>query len=331
MTYKKLRTGRVSTVSMTYERIGQLPAQGGHRPSKSANEGLYHQENFEQRQRMRRQIVQELVEKNFDEATSRFVTLTFSADCLPQTIDHRPFKNFIKRIQYRYHHFRYVAVMEISSNEKSARWHYHMICNLPQIDHSILLSLWKCGPVNVQCVYDLEKLTRYITKQFSQYQPALKGKKAYFFSRGLMRHKVTRSWVKQENQDCLIKQQELQQLKPIYLFNGENDYIGHFTYEKYKHLQPKYPVAGFAVKNSLSPLIYFQPCESGEKYFSHHRMFNRKKNTLHRLRRPHRRFSCLMSPIPAVHALVWRIVTHFRLTCLVLILKCLRDFLRGPL
>ncbi|SFI36639.1 hypothetical protein SAMN05192551_1149 [Tindallia magadiensis] len=248
MPLMKLKHGRISAISMTYSHMNHSSKQGGYRPSKGITTGLYHQENYEQRQRIRRQTIQELIENNFDKTTSRFITLTFSNECLPPSIDHRPFKNFIKRIQYRYHYFRYVAIIEITNHENTSRWHYHVICNLPHIDHSELLSLWKCGAVNIQQVYDLEKLKSYFSKQFSQCQPSLKGKKAYFFSRGLVRHQVSRSWIEKEAEQFQKTTHELKCLKPSYLYSGENEYIGHFTYAKYKFPQPKYPVAGFAVR-----------------------------------------------------------------------------------
>jgi len=116
------------------------------------------------------------------------------------------FKNFIKRINYRYDGFKYVAVM---SRQKTGRWHYHMICNLNYISYDELNHIWGMGSTYVRGIKTKTafiKTENYCMKNMTVASGDLRGQKGYLASRGLNRDICLRSWRKTEEND--FKQQE---------------------------------------------------------------------------------------------------------------------------
>lgn len=108
------------------------------------------------------------------------------------------FKKFIQRINYYYENFRYVAVM---AKQRNGNWHYHMFCNLPFIDYTELLELWRNGGVYISKADkdSFEIQWKYMLKNMSEDKaPNLEGENGYLASRGLKRNMVYRSWQKDE-------------------------------------------------------------------------------------------------------------------------------------
>lgn len=111
------------------------------------------------------------------------------------------FKKFIKRMNYRYDNFKYVAVM---SKQDNGNWHYHMVCNLSYIEFDKLVQIWRRGGVYIQkitSVMDLSKVTNYFNKNMQTSSVDLKGENGYLASKkGLNKNIELRSWSDKETE-----------------------------------------------------------------------------------------------------------------------------------
>lgn len=141
------------------------------------------------------------------------------------------FKKFIKKMNYRYKGFKYVAVFD--RQKKTGNWHYHLICNLNYIDHNELKKIWSLGGVYIKRVNNntqLEKVISYFKKNMTLACGSLKKEKGYYASKGLNRNKTFRLWKDEEVNDYnkytqVVKQAESNGLKPTKRIS-EHKYTG---------------------------------------------------------------------------------------------------------
>ncbi len=232
-----------------YERAN-VWGKGGHHIRQKEIPGKHAFKNFLQRQSNRKAIVTELIENNFEVGISKFITLTFGNETITKEEEgfefkeirfqeinecHNEFKKFIQRLRNLYPELKYVATIELQ--EKSGRrvFHYHMVCDLPYIEHSKLLKVWRNGSVWIENTTDIEKLSQYITKGFDKkILDHLNWKKGYLCSKGLRRDIVVRSWVAEENPVFLETKELLKDKKGVLVRKSTNKYAGTCEYTSYE-------------------------------------------------------------------------------------------------
>jgi hypothetical protein len=124
-----------------------------------------------------------------------FLTLTFKANIRNIEYGKKEFREFIRRLNYEVFNtkkaeLRYIAVTEF---QKRGAIHYHVIFfNLSYRPRQILKRIWGHGHIDIRAVdnaYDAGAyVTKYMVKDLNDKR--LKGEKAYFCSKGLLKPKI---------------------------------------------------------------------------------------------------------------------------------------------
>lgn len=137
---KKYTIGKTEIKETVYQK-SNLYATGGNRHIEKGQKGKYHQQNSRQRQSIRKKTVRELILNNFENGKAKFITLTFANEEVGKDLDKckNEFKKFIKRLIYKFNSIKYVATVELQKERKT--YHYHMVCNLSEVEQKELLKV----------------------------------------------------------------------------------------------------------------------------------------------------------------------------------------------
>lgn len=128
-----------------------------------------------------------IINSNYNDGSSRFITLTFRENLQDFKIANYEFKKFILRFNY---HIGYKAeyTVVIEFQERGAI-HYHTVFyNLPRkLNLPKCRKIWGQGSFNCKLINDVDNVGAYITKYMTKNadDERLKGQKMYFNSRGL--------------------------------------------------------------------------------------------------------------------------------------------------
>jgi hypothetical protein len=124
-----------------------------------------------------------------------FLTLTFRKNVTNIKYAKTEFFDFIRRLNYYVYEektskLKYIAVTEF---QKRGAVHYHVIFfNMPYRPRQILRRVWGNGHIDIQAVESAKDagayVTKYMVKDFEDLR--LKGEKAYFCSKGLLKPKI---------------------------------------------------------------------------------------------------------------------------------------------
>lgn len=152
-------------------------------------------ENFARSIKRTRRKIRELVNCNFDNDNSSFLTLTFKENLIDYDVAFKYWDLFKKRVQYKYKiKLSYLGVVEF---QKRGAIHFHIcLFNVPYLKHSELYEMWLSvtggGGVYIEkvatetCDNVGAYVTKYITKDSDDFfDNEYKGKKRYFQSRNL--------------------------------------------------------------------------------------------------------------------------------------------------
>jgi len=153
----------------------------------------FKESNYKQTIKSRRTSVRNLAYNNFQLSASTFITLTFSDQYIPSTIQEANdlFRKFIKRINKKYNNFKYIAIPVPSNASKtnSPRPHYHMLCNFNnQVTDTQINSLWQYGytskktPITDQ---EFRVQLNYLIKNLDESSQSNYSKRGYLYSHGL--------------------------------------------------------------------------------------------------------------------------------------------------
>lgn len=211
---------------------------GGYHPG----EGKEADENYRKRQKTRRNRIRQLVCTNFDSG-SKFVTLTFN-DQMPFDIKdviacNAYFKNFVKRMKYRYPDFKYVAVIEFQDKNDRGAVHYHMICNLPFVKKSELTDIWAGGYVKINRIDKVDNVGAYVIKYMTSDMDdkRLCGLNAYLHSKGLKEPLELASW--KYPAQWREEHEKLQKESPSYSAKYESEAAGEIEYFQFNFNRQK--------------------------------------------------------------------------------------------
>lgn len=191
--YRKIIVTKGVIEVYEYERlnVNQIPDRDG--------DGEYHEKNYKQRQRDRRNAIRRLICQNFD-SESKFITLTFrdteTFDIKDVKSCNHQYKRFVDRLRRRFQALRYVAVIEFQDKNGRGAIHYHMVCNLPYISKAELARLWGHGFVKINAIDKVDNVGAYVIKYMTSDMDdkRLCGENAYLRSRGLETPVEVRSW-----------------------------------------------------------------------------------------------------------------------------------------
>lgn len=94
----------------------------------------------------------------------RFVTLTYADNMTDRDRGFRDFKNFMKRLRYRFPDVKYISVVEYQDR---GAVHFHLLINL-YIPHKMLEKIWGNGFVFIVLVRSRKKAANYLKKYMSE-------------------------------------------------------------------------------------------------------------------------------------------------------------------
>lgn len=231
--YRKIViTGGVTEIT-EYEHLN-VNSEGGYRPGDGKNT----EENYRQRQRLRRNKIRQLICANFD-SSSKFVTLTFrdglDMDIRDVKCCNALFKVFVQRLRYKYPSFKYVSVVEFQDKNDRGAVHYHMICNLPYIKKAELSRLWGNGFIKINAIDKVDNVGAYVIKYMvaDMEDRRLCGLKAYLRSRGLEEPLEVCSWREEDREVIGHIDSSMESKTPSYFREYESEYAGSIKYYQY--------------------------------------------------------------------------------------------------
>lgn len=193
--------------------------------------------NYANTNQRRRDKIRRLACTNFNNKYDKFLTLTFAENKTNIEECNLLFKNFIKRLKYKYNLLclKYLAVIEF---QERGAVHYHVLLNIPYIPHKELQELWGNGFVFVNAISHVDNLGAYILKYMTKdnNDTRLMGKKAYLTSRNLKQEETIvnhdlRDFSKIESK--IIQKYKLKGLKAVYEANYNTEILGNCSYKQY--------------------------------------------------------------------------------------------------
>lgn len=151
-------------------------------------------ENYSRSIKRTKRTIRELVNCNFHNSYSSFLTLTFKENITDYDVAFNYWKRFKQKVEYAYKiKLSYLGVVEF---QKRGAIHFHIcLFNVPYLEHSKLYDMWNSvctGGVYIErvgtdtCDNVGAYVTKYITKDSEDFfDNEYKGKKRYFASRNL--------------------------------------------------------------------------------------------------------------------------------------------------
>jgi hypothetical protein len=166
----------------------------GHGKVESNKNSNTTEESYYYNQRRKRNDIIDLVDINFENQKSCFVTLTYEDEVECQFAVNG-FKRFTRNARRQYNNFKYVATIEL---QQRGAIHFHIICNIAEQEecNQFVSKYWTYGTHDVQSIYDKNKLALYMTKQFTAQDKTslLFNRRCYFVSQGLNKPYIVNSW-----------------------------------------------------------------------------------------------------------------------------------------
>lgn len=193
--------------------------------------------NYANTNQRRRDKIRRLACTNFNNRYDKFLTLTFAENKTNIEECNLLFKNFIKRLKYKYNLLclKYLAVIEF---QERGAVHYHVLLNIPYIPHKELQELWGNGFVFVNAISHVDNLGAYILKYMTKdnNDTRLMGKKAYLTSRNLKQEETIvnhdlKDFDKLESK--IIQKYNLNDLKAVYEANYDTEMLGNCSYKQF--------------------------------------------------------------------------------------------------
>lgn len=222
---------RVDVVEMEHMNMGKNRSKTVNTHKRVVSEAEK-EAHYMRRQREKAEHFKRLIEINFLEKQSTFVTLTFLKQPSDLKTANKHVRNFIRFLKKRYMNLRYLAVVE--SNEKGYL-HYHLVLNVicdKMLEEDIRKG-WKHGiEVDIKEVYNVMGLAVYMMKQFYKKDAALYGKKRCLHSEELQEEVVVKSWDADAELEKYVKT-GLKREKPVSYYLCQNENAGVVQYSSY--------------------------------------------------------------------------------------------------
>lgn len=217
-------------------------------------------ENRKKTQARARKEVTRLINSNASQMT-KFITLTFSENITDIKKANHSFKIFIQRLKYYLktnskQHLKYIAVIEFQDR---GAIHYHLLCNVPYIQNSILHKIWKNGFVRINKIDDIDNVGAYVTKYMNKdlSDNRLQGKKCYLTSKNLEKS------IKITDEEIISSILPHFEIKRQYKNNYTTEYNGNVVYYQYvllNNIKPLYNavyerknISNFIILHKLPP------------------------------------------------------------------------------
>ena len=217
-------------------------------------------ENRKKTQYRARKQVTRLINSNAFQM-KKFVTLTFAENLTDIKNANHCFKTFIQRFNYylKIKHklkLKYIAVIEF---QKRGAIHYHLLCNAPYIENSVLNKIWDNGFVRINKIDNVDNVGAYVTKYMNKdlADERLQGQKCYLTSKNLDKA------IKITDEKTILELLPYFDIKREYKTNYTTEYNGDVVYTQYvlnrdikniyKALYERKNISNFVFLHELQP------------------------------------------------------------------------------
>ncbi|MBP7845880.1 MAG: hypothetical protein KA007_00385 [Candidatus Pacebacteria bacterium] len=165
---------------------------------------------------------------NSNPQLNKFMTLTFADNFTDLKKANYLFNQFIKRMNYKYPNFRYLAIPEF---QQRGAVHYHLLCDMPFIHYSVIHETWGHGNIDIKTLKDVDNIGAYVCKYLSKdmFDERTFGKKKYFRSQTLTDPIEILGWLATK-----FIERFLSLLTPTFEKTFESEWVGEVEYKAYR-------------------------------------------------------------------------------------------------
>lgn len=209
-----------------------------------------------------------LINNNFSgKPNELFVTFTFAKDSFDTGMIYEDFKNFMKRLRYRFKGQTTIDYLNVVEPHGSGQWHSHMLLRFNDlesvyIEHQELASLWGQGFIKIKALKDVDNIGAYVSAYLSDlevpddFEPKsdvtevtvkkvdgrekkfIKGGRLQFYPPGMNLYRKSKGIVMPEREDMAYKDAKkiAGSAKPHYKKSytvETDDFTNTITYEEY--------------------------------------------------------------------------------------------------
>ena len=192
--------------------------------------------NYANTNQRRRDMVRRLACCNFNAEYDKFFTLTFAENETDVKECNLKFKNFIKRLKYKFtKDLKYLAVVEF---QERGAVHYHVLSDIPYIPQRELQDLWGYGFVFINAITHVDNVGAYVVKYMTKDTTDLRlqGLKAYLHSTNLKKpEQIINHNLKDFDyvEDKIIKKYDLNNQIATYESIFDTEMLGQCEYKQY--------------------------------------------------------------------------------------------------
>lgn len=165
---------------------------------------------------------------NSNPQLTKFMTLTFAKNITDLKEANYIFNQFIKRMNYKYPDFKYLAIPEF---QQRGAVHYHLLCEMPFIHFREITEIWGQGNIDIKTLNNVDNIGAYVCKYLSKdmFDERTFAKKKFFRSQTLLEPvEILGYWaMKFVEKLCSV-------LTPVFEKTFESEWVGEVEYKSYK-------------------------------------------------------------------------------------------------
>jgi len=164
---------------------------------------------------------------NSNPQLTKFMTLTFAKNITDLKEANYIFNQFIKRMNYKYPDFKYLAIPEF---QQRGAVHYHLLCEMPFIHFREITEIWGQGNIDIKKLNDVDNIGAYVCKYLSKdmFDERTFGKKKYFRSQTLSEPIEILGYFAMKFVEKLCSA-----LTPVFEKTFESEWVGEVEYKVY--------------------------------------------------------------------------------------------------
>ena len=164
---------------------------------------------------------------NSNPQLTKFMTLTFAKNITDLKEANYIFNQFIKRMNYKYPDFKYLAIPEF---QQRGAVHYHLLCEMPFIHYREITEIWRQGNIDIKKLNNVDNIGAYVCKYLSKdmFDERTFGKKKFFRSQSLSESiELLGYWA------MIFVEKLCSALKPVFEKTFESEWVGEVEYKAY--------------------------------------------------------------------------------------------------
>ena len=175
---------------------------------------------------------------NSNPQLTKFMTLTFAKSTTDLKEANYIFNQFIKRMNYKYPDFKYLAIPEFQKDidhfgkikPNGGSVHYHLLCEMPFIHYREITEIWGQGNIDIRTLNNVDNIGAYVCKYLSKdmFDERTFGKKKFFRSQSLSEPiELLGYWAMKFVEKVCFS------LAPVFEKTFESEWVGEVEYQAY--------------------------------------------------------------------------------------------------